>query len=50
MAFAAYKLAVVAEGIHYRFRQGRTLGAGFERAGTAAPVLIEHGLTTLKGH
>lgn len=50
VAFAAYKLAVVAEGIHYRFRQGRTLGAGFERAGTAAPVLIGHGLTTLKGH
>ncbi|MEV6977143.1 phosphotransferase family protein [Kitasatospora sp. NPDC093806] len=50
VAFAAYKLAVVAEGIHYRFRQGSTLGAGFERAGRMAPVLIEHGLATLKGH
>ncbi|MGW2544205.1 phosphotransferase family protein [Kitasatospora sp. NPDC001574] len=48
VAFASYKLAVVAEGIHYRFRQGSTLGAGFERAGTMAPVLVEHGLTTLE--
>ncbi|WP_406208604.1 phosphotransferase family protein [Kitasatospora sp. NBC_01560] len=48
VAFASFKLAVVAEGIHYRFRQGRTLGAGFERAGEMAPVLAEHGLTTLK--
>ncbi|MFF8772349.1 phosphotransferase family protein [Kitasatospora sp. NPDC015120] len=50
VAFACYKLAVVAEGIHYRYRQGRTLGSGFERAGTMAPLLVEHGLTTLKGH
>ncbi|WUG37737.1 phosphotransferase family protein [Kitasatospora sp. NBC_00458] len=48
VAFASYKLAVVAEGIHFRFRQGGTLGAGFERAATMAPVLVEHGLTTLE--
>ncbi|MFJ3792250.1 phosphotransferase family protein [Kitasatospora sp. NPDC090091] len=48
VAFASFKLAVVAEGIHYRFQQGSTLGAGFERAGEIAPVLAEHGLTTLK--
>ncbi|MEV7782071.1 phosphotransferase family protein [Kitasatospora sp. NPDC088351] len=47
VAFASFKLAVVAEGIHYRYRQGRTLGTGFERAGEMAPVLAEHGLTTL---
>ncbi|MEU1422808.1 phosphotransferase family protein [Kitasatospora sp. NPDC005751] len=47
VAFASFKLAVVAEGIHFRFRQGRTLGAGFERAAEIAPVLAEHGLTTL---
>ncbi|AUY53255.1 phosphotransferase family protein [Streptomyces sp. CB01881] len=48
VAFASFKLAVVAEGIHYRFQQGRTLGAGFERAGEMAPVLARHGLSTLK--
>ncbi|MGW6916455.1 phosphotransferase family protein [Kitasatospora sp. NPDC054939] len=48
VAFASFKLAVVAEGIHYRYRQGGTLGAGFERAGAMAPVLVEHGLATLR--
>ncbi|MEU9079642.1 phosphotransferase family protein [Kitasatospora sp. NPDC048538] len=48
VAFASFKLAVVAEGIHYRFQQGRTLGAGFERAGEMAPILARHGLSTLK--
>ncbi|MEU4114828.1 phosphotransferase family protein [Kitasatospora sp. NPDC028055] len=48
VAFASFKLAAVAEGIHYRFQQGRTLGAGFERAGEMAPILARHGLTTLK--
>ncbi|MFI2607563.1 phosphotransferase family protein [Kitasatospora sp. NPDC018619] len=48
VAFASFKLAAVAEGIHFRFRQGRTLGAGFERAGEMAPILARHGLSTLK--
>ncbi|MEU9047092.1 MULTISPECIES: phosphotransferase family protein [unclassified Kitasatospora] len=48
VAFASFKLAAVAEGIHFRFQQGRTLGAGFERAGEMAPILARHGLSTLK--
>lgn len=48
VAFASFKLAVVAEGIHFRYRQGRTLGAGFEKAGEMAPILVGHGLTSLK--
>ncbi|MGW7586411.1 phosphotransferase family protein [Kitasatospora sp. NPDC054768] len=48
VAFASFKLAAVAEGIHFRFRQGRTLGAGFERAGEMAPILARYGLSTLK--
>ncbi|MFD8753667.1 phosphotransferase family protein [Kitasatospora sp. NPDC059577] len=48
VAFASFKLAAVAEGIFFRFQQGRTLGAGFERAGEMAPVLARHGLSTLK--
>ncbi|MFF4602239.1 phosphotransferase family protein [Streptomyces sp. NPDC001339] len=47
-AFAWFKLAVILEGIHYRFTLGRTVGAGFDRIGELAPVFIDHGLTTLK--
>ncbi|GHH67040.1 hypothetical protein GCM10017673_13570 [Streptosporangium violaceochromogenes] len=32
---------VVAEGVHARFRQGKTVGEGFERVGGAVPTLIE---------
>ena len=41
MAFGCFKLAVVLEGIHARFLLGKTVGEGFEREGTATPVLIE---------
>ncbi|WTJ80932.1 phosphotransferase family protein [Streptomyces sp. NBC_01538] len=46
-AFAWFKLAVILEGIHYRYTLGQTLGAGFDRIGDLVPVFIEHGLTTL---
>jgi aminoglycoside phosphotransferase (APT) family kinase protein len=41
MAFGCFKLAVVLEGIHARFLQGKTVGEGFEREGFAVPALIE---------
>lgn len=47
-AFAWFKLAVILEGIHYRYTQGQTVGAGFDRIGELTPVFIEHGLTTLQ--
>ncbi|MER6823090.1 phosphotransferase family protein [Streptomyces cellulosae] len=47
-AFAWYKLAVILEGIHYRYTLGQTVGAGFDRIGDLVPVFIEHGLTTLQ--
>ncbi|MFE9769067.1 phosphotransferase family protein [Streptomyces sp. NPDC005808] len=47
-AFAWFKLAVILEGIHYRYTQGQTVGAGFDRLGALTPVFIEHGLTTLQ--
>ncbi|WP_371664870.1 phosphotransferase family protein [Streptomyces sp. NBC_00280] len=46
-AFAWFKLAVILEGIHYRYTLGQTVGAGFDRIGDLVPVFIEHGLTTL---
>ncbi len=47
-AFAWFKLAVILEGIHYRYTLGQTVGRGFDRIGDLVPVFIEHGLTTLK--
>ncbi|MFF3896711.1 phosphotransferase family protein [Streptomyces sp. NPDC001812] len=47
-AFAWFKLAVILEGIHYRYTLGRTVGRGFDRIGDLVPVFIEHGLTTLQ--
>ncbi|MGW3496190.1 phosphotransferase family protein [Streptomyces sp. NPDC001020] len=46
-AFAWFKLAVILEGIHYRYTLGQTVGRGFDRIGELVPVFIQHGLTTL---
>ncbi|NGO70110.1 phosphotransferase family protein [Streptomyces boncukensis] len=48
VAFAYFKLAVILEGIHYRFTQGRTVGEGFDRIGELVPAFVEGGLTTLR--
>ncbi|MER5945947.1 phosphotransferase family protein [Streptomyces sp. NPDC001904] len=47
-AFAWFKLAVILEGIHYRYTLGQTVGAGFDRIGELVPVFIEHGTDTLQ--
>jgi aminoglycoside phosphotransferase (APT) family kinase protein len=41
VAFGFFKLAVISEGIHARYLQGKTVGEGFETFGPAVPVLIE---------
>jgi aminoglycoside phosphotransferase (APT) family kinase protein len=43
-AFAAYKLAVILEGIHFRYQSGATLGDGFDRIGELVAPLARHGL------
>jgi aminoglycoside phosphotransferase (APT) family kinase protein len=48
VAFAFFKLAVILEGIHFRFSQGKTVGEGFDRVGELVGPLVEYGLTTLK--
>ncbi|WP_441246847.1 phosphotransferase family protein [Kitasatospora sp. McL0602] len=48
VGFASFKLAVVLEGIHYRYGQGRTVGAGFDRVGELVPLFVRFGLTSLK--
>ncbi|MEV5379501.1 phosphotransferase family protein [Streptomyces nondiastaticus] len=47
-AFAYFKLAVILEGIHYRYTLGQTVGAGFDRIGQLVPRFIDNGLTTLR--
>jgi aminoglycoside phosphotransferase (APT) family kinase protein len=47
VAFGWFKLAVIAEGIHNRFLQGKTVGPGFDRFGPSVPVLIQSGLDAL---
>jgi aminoglycoside phosphotransferase (APT) family kinase protein len=47
-AFAYFKLAVILEGIHYRWTLGQTLGRGFDRIGSVVPLFIERGLHTLQ--
>jgi len=49
VAFGFFKLAVVAEGIHYRFTLGKTVGNGFERYGELVPQLVRQGNQALPG-
>jgi aminoglycoside phosphotransferase (APT) family kinase protein len=45
--FAAYKLAVILEGIHRRFRNGQTVGPGFEQVGSFVIPLADWGIRQL---
>ncbi|WP_055590868.1 phosphotransferase family protein [Peterkaempfera griseoplana] len=47
VAFARYKLAIIAEGIHYRFTQGKTVGGGFSHIGAMVPPLVAAALESL---
>jgi aminoglycoside phosphotransferase (APT) family kinase protein len=46
-AFGHFKLAVIAEGIHYRHLQGLTVGPGFDQLGTLVEPLARRGLALL---
>jgi aminoglycoside phosphotransferase (APT) family kinase protein len=45
-AFGAYKLAIIAEGIHARFMMGMTVGEGFDRMGDMVPLIVQGALDT----
>jgi aminoglycoside phosphotransferase (APT) family kinase protein len=47
VAFGFFKIAVILEGIHYRYAQGQTVGAGFDRIGDIVPVLVTLGRDAL---
>jgi aminoglycoside phosphotransferase (APT) family kinase protein len=48
VAFGYFKLAVITEGIHYRYVHGQTVGAGFEGIGEHTATLARLGRTTLR--
>jgi aminoglycoside phosphotransferase (APT) family kinase protein len=48
LGLAYFKIAVICEGIYYRFSQGQTLGEGFGDIGAAPEPLIQAGLATMK--
>ena len=47
LALAYYKLAVILEGIYFRFRQGKTVGDGFEELGRGVEPLLHAGIHAL---
>ena len=47
LGLAYFKLAVILEGIHFRFLQGATVGEGFDRIGAGFDPLVEAGLQAL---
>ncbi|QFU88876.1 phosphotransferase family protein [Amycolatopsis sp. YIM 10] len=48
VGFAFFKLAVILEGIYFRFTQGKTVGEGFEKVGAGVAPLVAHGNEILK--
>jgi aminoglycoside phosphotransferase (APT) family kinase protein len=47
-ALGYFKLAVILEGIHYRFVHGQTVGEGFEHIGELVPPLVAAGRARLE--
>jgi aminoglycoside phosphotransferase (APT) family kinase protein len=48
LALAYFKLAVILEGIHYRYLQGQTVGEGFDRIGEGFDLIVAAGLHSLE--
>ncbi len=47
-AFAAFKLAAIAEGVYYRHQLGHTVGEGFSAVGEAVAPLVAEGLEIVR--
>ncbi len=48
LGLAYFKLAVILEGIHYRYTRGQTVGSGFASIGEATVPLVTAGLAAVK--
>lgn len=49
LGLAHLKIAVILEGIHYRYQAGQTVGEGFDRVGEAVEPLLAAGLKATEG-
>jgi aminoglycoside phosphotransferase (APT) family kinase protein len=49
VAFACFKLAVILEGVHFRYVHGQTVGAGFDTVGRMVAPLVTQGHEALEG-
>lgn len=49
IGLASFKLAVIAEGIHFRYVHGQTVGEGFERTGTIVEDVAASGIAAMRG-
>jgi aminoglycoside phosphotransferase (APT) family kinase protein len=49
VGFAAFKLAVILEGVHYRYVHGQTVGEGFDTVGDMVAPLVMQGHRALEG-
>ncbi|MBU6246007.1 MAG: phosphotransferase family protein [Actinomycetales bacterium] len=49
LGLAFFKLAVIVEGIHRRFVEGKTVGDGFSGVGALVDPLIEEGIAAMEG-
>ena len=47
-AFGFFKIAVILEGIHYRYTRNQTVGEGFDHVGGLVAPLVAQGLTALQ--
>lgn len=50
IAFGFFKLAVILEGIHFRYNKGQTVGTGFEEIGNWVEPLVAAGVEALNNH
>ncbi|WP_068053709.1 phosphotransferase family protein [Nocardia xishanensis] len=50
LGLAAFKLAAILEGIHYRHLHGQTVGSGFEIVGSGVETLLRTGIEALEGN
>jgi aminoglycoside phosphotransferase (APT) family kinase protein len=50
VAFAAFKLAVILEGVYYRYVHGQTVGEGFDTVGEMVAPLVAQGHQALEEH
>ncbi|MEE2034141.1 phosphotransferase family protein [Rhodococcus chondri] len=50
LGLAYYKLAVILEGIYFRYREGKTVGAGFDSIGAGVEPLLQAGISALAPH